>query len=133
MEAPSGELTRPSLLHRWLSNRWARWPLWFGFGAAVAFVIAFLFEPRWVDFCSRVDAKSQPCAPIDLQTMFGYTLIGGGFIVMMVGPIVNTLYHLFRYGQKWETSRVETAISNLPLISGIVYMVIGFVVAWLAA
>ncbi len=133
MEAPPGEQVRPSLLHRLIHNRWARWPLWFVSGAAVAHAAALFLEPRWVDFCSRVDASAPPCAPIDLPTMFGYALIGGGFLVMIFGPIVNALYHLYRYGQKWETSRVETAVSNLPLISGIAYMILGFLVAWVAS
>jgi hypothetical protein len=135
MEAPPGDLVRPtsSLINRWLRNRWARWPLWFAFGASVAFAAAVFAEPRWVDFCSRVDADARPCTPIELPTMFGYMLIGGGLLVMVFGPIVNAFYHLARYGQKWETSRVETAVSNLPLISGVAYMILGFVVAWVAA
>jgi len=117
------------LRSRILSNRWLRLPVWFGGGFVVAGLIALALQPRWVDLCSRIDARPGQCSPIDLPTMLGYVLIGTGLVVMILGPVANSLYHLFRHGQKWETTRHETAVSNLPLAAGIVYFVLGFVVA----
>jgi len=61
--------------------------------------------------------------------MYGYFLIGLGVFMMILGPIINSLYRLYRYGQIWETSRVETAVGNVPLIVGFVYVVVGFLIA----
>jgi len=112
-----------------LLNRWVRRPLWFLGGVGIASVFALVLQPRWVDLCTSLNPRNGQCAVIDQQTMIGYVLIVGGFFMMVLGPIVNSLYHLFRYGQKWETSRVETAVSNVPLLAGIAYLIMGFVVA----
>ncbi|MFQ5555564.1 MAG: hypothetical protein ACE5GC_09395 [Acidimicrobiia bacterium] len=118
-----------SLPGRIFCNRWLRLSAWFLGGLAIAGGISLSLQPRWVDLCSRVDARPGQCSPIDLPTMLGYVLIATGLVVMILGPVANSLYHLFRYGQKWETTRHETAVSNLPLLAGIVYFVLGFVVA----
>lgn len=127
MEAPTAY--REHRLSRVLHSRWVRRPVWFLGGIGIAGLIALVLQPRWVDLCTSLNPRNGRCAAIDDQTMIGYVLIVGGFSMMILGRIVNSLYHLVRYGQKWETSRVETAVSNIPLLAGIGYIIIGFVVA----
>ena len=54
-----------------------------------------------------------------------------GVVTLIVGPIINSLYRLFRYGQPWETTRHETAVSNIPILAGIAYLLVALIIAWL--
>jgi hypothetical protein len=112
-----------------LRNRWIRLPFLFGFGLIVAALAGRWASPRWVDYCTRVKDTGVRCEPIDIWTMTGYITIGLGIVVMIIGPIVASLIHLFAHGYNWETSRVETLVSNLPIAAGIAYFVLGFVIA----
>ena len=97
-------------------------------GAVVIFAFAWFLSPRWVDICTPMNYRIEPCAPIERTRMFGYVSVVMGLFLMTLGPVVTSLYKLFRYGQKWETSRVEPAYVNLPIAVGLVYFFVGLVV-----
>ena len=59
------------------------------------------------------------------MTMSGTFLIGFGLFMLIIGPIIFSLIHVIRNGYNWESSRVETAVSNLPMLSGILYIAAG--------
>jgi uncharacterized membrane protein YvlD (DUF360 family) len=59
------------------------------------------------------------------MTMSGNFLIGFGLFMLIIGPIIFSLAHVLRHGYNWESSRVETAVSNLPMLSGILYIALG--------
>jgi hypothetical protein len=110
-----------------------RRPLLFLAGLGIAFSLAVTTQPRWDGICANFNAeRGIPCSPMTFAVMFGYFVIGLGIFTMILGPIINSLYRLYRYGQVWETSRAETAIGNVPLIMGLVYVVLGFVIAAVA-
>lgn len=116
------------------ANRHVRRSLLFLAGLAIAVVVALITQPRWDGICANFNAgRGIPCSPMTFGVMYGYLVIGLGLFTMIFGPIINSLYRLYRYGQVWETSRVETAIGNVPLITGIVYIVLGFVIAAVAS
>jgi hypothetical protein len=53
--------------------------------------------------------------------------------MLVLGPIIFSLAHLLRHGYNYEYSRVETAISNLPMLSGFLYIVAGTGLAFLGS
>jgi hypothetical protein len=110
-------------------SRWVRVPFLFALGLGAAAVAGRLASPRWVDYCTRVKNNGIPCEPIDVGTMTGYITIGLGIFVMVIGPIITSLVHVMVHGYDWESSRVETVVSNLPIAVGLVYLVLGFVIA----
>ena len=61
--------------------------------------------------------------------MSGNFLIGFGLFMLIIGPIIFSLAHVLRHGYDWESSRVETAVSNLPMLSGIMYIAVGAALA----
>jgi hypothetical protein len=117
-----------------------RRPLFFLAGAALAVGGGLLFQPHWLDLCNRVNSRPHAglngiitrggeCSPVSPLTMSGNFLIGFGLFTLVIGPIIFSLAHVLRHGYNWESSRVETAISNLPMLSGVIYIAIGAVLA----
>jgi hypothetical protein len=97
---------------------------------ASAAILTVATHSRWEGICTNFNAdRGIPCSPMTFGTMFGYMVIGLGLFTVILLPVVNSLYRLYRYGQIWETSRVETAVANVPLLFGIIYIVLGFVIA----
>jgi len=116
------------------ANRHVRRLLLFLTGLGIAFALTFVTQPRWEGICANFNAaRGISCPPMTLGVMYGYVVIGMGLFTTILGPIVNSLYRLYRYGQIWETSRVETAVGNVPLILGFVYVIIGFAIAAIAS
>ncbi len=117
-----------------LSRPLIRRPVLFVAGLVSAAAAGLLFEPHWVDLCTRINARefvawnSQAvtrggeCAPVSPMTMSGTFLIVFGLFMLIIGPIIFSLAHVLRHGYDWESSRVETAVSNLPMLSGILYI-----------
>jgi hypothetical protein len=102
--------------------------VWVGVGAAAIVVVAWWASPRWVEFCSRFSRRPAPCAPIATPRMIGYVSTGAGLLLMTIGPVVTTMWRLFRDGYNWETSRVEPAHVNLPIVFGLAYFIGGMLV-----
>lgn len=114
-----------------------RRPLLFVAGLGAAAAAGLVFQPHWLDLCNRINAREfiawsgQPvlrsgqCSPVSAMTMSGNFLIGFGFFMLIIGPIVFSLLHILRHGYNWEGTRVETAVSNLPMLSGLLYIAAG--------
>ena len=113
-----------------------RRPLLFIVGLGAAVGAGLLFQPHWLDLCNRINARphaglngvitrGQECSPVSPMTMAGNFLIGFGLFTLIIGPIIFSLAHVLRHGYNWESSRVETAVSNLPMLSGIIYIAVG--------
>ena len=96
-------------------------------GVLAMIALAWYVSPRWVDLCSPFNYRDAACAPIDRPRMFGYVAVAVGLFLMTLGPVVTSLYKLFRYGQAWETSRVEPAHVNLPIAVGLLYFFAGLI------
>jgi hypothetical protein len=97
-------------------------------GLLAALVIAWVLSPRWVGFCSSFNDRQTPCAFIDTPRMLGYVTTALGLLLMTVGPVVTTLWKLFRHGYDWETSHVEPAHVNGPIVLGIAYFIGGMLI-----
>jgi hypothetical protein len=126
--------------HRPLIRR----PVLFGIGFLVAAGAGMLFQPYWLDLCNRINTREyvawngrptvgRECSPVSGVTMSGNFLIGFGVFMLIIGPIIFSLLQIRRRGYNWESSRVETATSNLPMLSGIIYIVSGFGLAMLGS
>lgn len=62
--------------------------------------------------------------------MTGYLVIVLGVLTIVFGPIAGSFIDLLVNGAKWETPRgIENAITNVPLLVGIIYLVSGVVIA----
>ena len=120
----------------WLSRPLIRRPLLFVAGMGGAAAAGLLFQPHWVELCTRINnrefvawggqiTRGGECAPVSPMTMSGNFLIGFGLFMLIIGPIIFSLAHVLRHGYDWESSRVETAVSNLPMLSGILYIAAG--------
>jgi hypothetical protein len=118
-----------ALLQRPLIRR----PLMFLAGLGAAGVAGLLFQPHWLELCNRINsrpyvgangqiARGNECSPVSPMTMSGNFLIGFGLFMLVIGPIVFSLAHVLRNGYNWESSRVETAVSNLPMLAGVLYI-----------
>lgn len=117
---------RSKPLARIFSNRWIRVPVFVATTFLVAALFALWFQERWLRFCEAFKEPGDlPCEPIGDMRMIAYVTIGLGVVTMIFGPMVNTLYRLARYGQPWETTRHETAVSNIPILVGLFYLGIG--------
>ncbi len=113
-----------------LRSRRVRFPLYTLAGFAVAALLAWLFEPHYLSVCNRINANpGVECTPISTQSMIGLFLIGLGLVTMLIVPIVASITHMVRHGYDWETSRVETATSNLPILAGLIYFATGAAIA----
>ncbi len=112
-----------------LRPRLARTIILFLVGVAAAFLMAKLLAPVWPNFCTATTVGS-PCSAVDFQRMAGYLLIAVGFCTMILGPIAGSFLDVLINGHKWETSRgTETVITNVPILVGAVYLLLGLVVA----
>lgn len=136
-ETPEANGTAPSLRQRarrvirWVFNtRAVRFPLLVSLGALVTYVISAYVQSDYVSFCQKYwvfDGRCQPVTPATAQSV-GFTI--AGLLMIIVAPVINSLYHLFRYGAQWEFTRVETAISNYPMLAGVIYLAIAGVFAF---
>ena len=128
------------LLQRPLIRR----PLLFGVGLIAAVGAGLLFQPHWLDLCNRINARphaglngvitrGQECSPVSPMTMAGNFLIGFGLFTLIIGPIIFSLVHVLRKGYDWESSRVETTVSNLPMLAGLLYMAAGVGLAFMGS
>lgn len=108
---------------RWVSTtRAVRFPLLVILGALVTYLISAYVQRDYVSFCQQYwvfDGRCQPVTPATAQSV-GFTI--AGLLMIIIGPVINSLYHLFRYGAQWEFTRVETAISNYPMLAGVIYL-----------
>jgi hypothetical protein len=101
---------------------------WAVAGMLLSLLVAWIFSPRWVDICTPLNSRNAPCAPIATARMLGYVSTILGFLLMTVGPVVTTLWKLFRHGYDWETSHVEPAHVNGPIVYGFVYFIGGLLI-----
>ena len=113
-----------------------RRPIMFVAGLGAAAVAGLVFQPHWLDLCNRINARAfvgingqvtrgAECSPVSPMTMSGNFLIGFGLFMLVIGPIIFSLAHVLRNGYNWESTRVETAVSNLPMLSGVLYIATG--------
>jgi hypothetical protein len=131
-----------SFLRRPLIRR----PLLFVSGLGFAAAAGVIFQPHWLELCNRINARpfvdelgrtiyrgAEECSPVSAMTMAGNFLIGFGLFMLVIGPIIFSLAHVLRHGYNWESSRVETAVSNLPMLAGVLYMVVGTGLAFIGS
>ncbi len=115
----------------WVSNtRAVRFPLLVVLGAAVTYFASSYVQSDYVNFCKQYwvfDSRCRPATPATAQSV-GFTI--AGLFMIIIAPVINSLYHLFRYGAQWEFTRVETAISNYPMLAGVIYLAIAGVFAF---
>lgn len=109
-------------IHRIFATRAIRFPLLVLLGAAVTLLGTYLVQSNYTELCRRFALHPSRCGTVTLRTAYTVGLGIAGLTTLIFGPIVNSLYHLFRYGMPWESSRVETAISNYPLLAGFIYL-----------
>ena len=114
-----------------LRSRWVRLPVYFVIGFGVAALLARLFHPHYLPLCNRINAQpGVDCRPIPLQAMVGLFVFGLGIFTMVVVPIISALYQLVKHGHDWEMARgTETAITNLPILAGLLYLATGAAIA----
>jgi hypothetical protein len=113
-------------IRRAFGTRWIRVPIFVATTFLVGALFALWFQDRWLSFCEAFKEPGDlPCQPISNMRMVAYVTIGVGVLTMIFGPVINTLYRLARYGQPWETTRHETATSNIPILAGLLYLGIG--------
>lgn len=91
-------------------------------GALVTLWFSQYVEAHYIDLCERYSVFPSRCEQVTLRTAYATGLGIAGLGMLTIGPIVNSIYHLIRYGQPWESTRVETAISNYPLLAGLIYL-----------
>lgn len=101
---------------------------WGTAGLILSAAVAWVLSPRWVDVCTPLNYRRSACAAIDAQRMLGYVTTALGLILMTVGPVITTLWKLFRHGYNWETSHVEPAHVNGPIVFGLVYFIGGLLI-----
>lgn len=120
MEAPRG---------RW--SPYVRFPIYVTIGFAAAAGLAMLFQPHYLPLCNRINsAPGVDCSPVSTQSMVGMFVIGLGVITLVIVPVVSAFVNLLRHGHSWETPRgTETALTNLPILAGFIYLAAGFLVA----
>ena len=130
-ETPEANGTKSSLMQRarrglrWVGRtRAVRFPLLFLLGAVITMLISRYVQQDYVDICQRYWVFDNRCQPVTLTTAYSVGFTIAGLVMIIVGPVVNSLYHLFRYGAQWEFTRVETAISNYPMLSGVLYLLV---------
>ncbi len=112
-------------------SRWVRFPLYTVAGMSIAALVARMFHPHYLPLCNRINAeRGVECSPVTIQGMIGFFLIGLGIMTLVIVPIVVSLVHLIRHGANWEMPRgTETTQTNLPILAGVIYLVVGTVVA----
>ncbi len=125
MEAPGDPADRRSLrdsARRLFARRAIRFPILLLLGGAITLLASSYVQANYIELCRRLALFPSRCAPVTLRTAYSVGLGVAGLAMLIFGPIVNSIYHLLRYGQAWESSRVETAISNYPLLAGVIYL-----------
>jgi hypothetical protein len=125
MEATGGPADGRPLrdrIRRAFATRAIRFPVLLALGAGLTWLASFYVQRNYIDLCERLALFPSRCAPVSLITAYSVGLAVAGLAMLIFGPIVNSIYHLLRYGQAWESSRVETAISNYPLLAGVIYL-----------
>lgn len=125
MEASGDPADRRPLrdgIRRGFATRAIRFPILVGLGAGLTWLASFYVQVNYIDLCERLALFPSRCAQVSLTTAYSVGLAVAGLAMLIFGPIVNSIYHLLRYGQAWESSRVETAISNYPLLAGVIYL-----------
>jgi predicted PurR-regulated permease PerM len=120
-------------------SRWIRFPLYMLAGFAFAAIAALLFHPHYLPLCERINSRQGlgavpigggSCRPISVLSMVGFFTIGLGLVTMLLVPIVSSLIQLVRHGHNWETPRgTESAMTNLPILGGFIYLAAGVTVA----
>lgn len=119
---PADRRTLRDRVHWVFTTRAVRFPILLTLGAAVTWLGSYYVQANYIELCERFALFPSRCAQVSLRTAYSVGLALAGLVMLIIGPMVNSLYHLFRYGQKWESSRVETAISNYPLLAGVIYL-----------
>lgn len=114
-----------------LATRWTRVPIIFLIVLAGTMLLALQLRSNWVECRTIEEWFAQSCPILPRRLLFIRVIAILGVASMILGPLVNSLYQLFRYGQPWETTRHETAVSNIPIIAGLAYLLIALVIAWL--
>ncbi len=114
-----------------LRSRWVRFPFYLALGFALAALAARVFHPHYLPLCDRINSRpGVDCTDVSVQSMVGLFVIALGIITLMVVPIVSALYNLIRHGHDWETPRgTESALTNLPILGGFIYLAAGAAVA----
>lgn len=112
-------------------SRWFRFPVFTAVGFAAAAGLAALFQPHYLTLCNTMNRESgAQCTPVSMQSMIGIFVIALGVFTLVVVPIVSAFFHLLRHGHSWETPRgTETALTNLPILAGVIYLAAGTLVA----
>ena len=125
MEATGDPANRRTLrdVVRWtFATRAVRFPILLVVGASLTWLGAYYVQANYIELCERFALIPSRCAPVSLRSATSVGLGIAGLSMLIIGPIVNSIYHLLRYGQPWESTRVETAISNYPLLAGVIYL-----------
>jgi hypothetical protein len=99
-----------------------RFPILVLLGGAITLLGSHYVQANYIELCRSLSLFPSRCAPVTLRAAYSVGLGVAGLAMLIFGPIVNSIYHLLRYGQAWESSRVETAISNYPLLAGVIYL-----------
>lgn len=98
-------------------------------GLGAAYVLARIFAPAWPGLCDDVIVGAS-CDAVAIQTMTGYLIVVLGIATIILGPIAGSLIDLAVNGHTWETPRgTENVVTNMPLLVGGIYLVIGVLVA----
>jgi hypothetical protein len=131
MKAMERQRTAWWYLRHPLATRWTRVPIIFVTVFLATALLAEVFRSNWVE-CRTVDEWfAQACPTVPRRLLLVRVTAILGVVTLIVGPMINSLYRLFRYGQPWETTRHETAVSNIPILAGIAYLLVALIIAWL--
>lgn len=116
-----------------LATRWTRVPIIFALVLGATMLLALTLASRlgWVECRNIEEWYDQTCPAVPARLLFIRAVSILGIAAMVVGPLINSLYRVFRYGQAWETTRHETSVSNIPIIAGVAYLSIALIYAWL--
>lgn len=113
------------------ATRWTRVPIIFVAVFAATAAVALALRSNWVECRTVEEWYNQTCPVLPRRLLLIRVISGLGVATMVLGPLLNSLYRLFRYGQPWETTRHETAVSNIPIVAGAGYLAIALIMAWL--
>ena len=114
-----------------LATRWTRVPiLFFGVFIATA-LLAEVFRSNWVECRTTEEWFAQTCPIVPRRLLLIRVVSALGIVTIVLGPIINSMYRLSRYGQSWETTRHETVVSNIPILAGFAYLLMALVMAWM--
>ncbi len=111
------------------ATRWTRVPLFFFGALGVTVLVALALRSNWVECRNLQEWYDKTCPTVPRQTIVARFVGVLGVITLILGPVTNALYRLFRYGQAWETTRHETIVSNIPIVAGLTYLALGFLIS----